>query len=104
MWRTFVTRKGRRLRGLPLTNYGDIDEQFESSWNFDNHSAAGNDAFIANIVRHLNSTPFNFGAPSSADITFFENQESVDIESLIEEVIAEMDAADDSTATSPSEE
>lgn len=75
-----------------------------SSWNFNNHSAAGNDSFIANIVRHLNSTPFNFGTPSSADIMFFENQESVDIESLIEEVIAEMDAADDSTATAPNEE
>ena len=47
---------------------------------------------------------FNFGIPSSADISFFENEEAVDIETLIEEIIAEMDAEDDSTATSPSEE
>ena len=51
-----------------------------------------------------NNTDFNFGVPSSADILFFEEEEIIDIEALIEEIIAEMDAEDDSTATSPSEE
>ena len=68
-------------------------------WSFENSDAG----FVAGLS-NLNNSDFNFGTPSSTDIMFFENEESVDIESLIEEVIAEMDEADDSTATSPSEE
>ncbi|MEE2954352.1 MAG: hypothetical protein VX347_04180 [Bacteroidota bacterium] len=73
-------------------------------WHFDNSLSGFEALFVGsnNIIE--NNTDFNFGTPSSADIMFFENEESIDIESLIEEVIAEMDEADDSTATSPSEE
>lgn len=89
-------------------------------WHFDNSLSGFEALFVGsnNIIENAmvkkstfdftggitNNTDFNFGTPSSADIMFFENEESIDIESLIEEVIAEMDEADDSTATSPSEE
>ena len=69
------------------------------AWSFKNSTGG----FVAGFSE-LNNTNFNFGSPSSADILFFEDEEEIDIESLIEEVIAEMDEADDSTATAPDEE
>ena len=69
-------------------------------WNFDNSTGAFVAGMLSNEINHT----FNFGTPSSADILFFEEEEVIDIEALIEEIIAEMDAEDDSTATSPNEE
>ncbi|MEE2931491.1 MAG: hypothetical protein VX370_03080 [Bacteroidota bacterium] len=89
-------------------------------WHFDNALSGFEALFVGsnNIIENAmlkkstfnftgsitNNTNFNFGTPSSTDILFFEDEEAIDIEALIEEIIAEMDSEDDSTATSPSEE
>ena len=70
-----------------------------ANWSFEKSDGA----FIAGFS-NLNNSNFNFGTPSSTNILFFEDEEAIDIEALIEEIIAEMDSEDDSTATSPSEE